>query len=90
MNPETRRQINNLETVSISVSVNDGTDPVQHASVSIGEIQSTTGSAGGCTLQSITIGEQTIIVTAEGFESYSETIEVTLENNEFEIRLNEV
>ena len=60
------------------------------ANVSIDEITSTTGSAGGCTLQNVPIGSQTINVTAERFEDYTETIEVTLEKTEFEITLTEV
>ncbi|MGN0177193.1 MAG: PEGA domain-containing protein [Methanobrevibacter sp.] len=58
------------------------------ASVSINEISSTTGSAGGCTLNNVPIGAQTIIVTASGYENYSETINVSNENITFEIKLN--
>lgn len=76
------------ETVNISVSVNDGVNPVNGASVSINEISSTTGSAGGCTLNNVPIGAQTIIVTAAGYENYSETINVSNENITFEIKLN--
>ena len=76
------------ETVNISVSVNDGENPVNGASVSINEISSTTGSQGGCTLNNVPIGAQTIIVTASGYENYSETINVSNENITFEIKLN--
>lgn len=84
------RQVN-PETVNIRVCVTDeNDDSVARANVSIDEITSTTGSAGGCTLQNVPIGSQTITVTAEGFEDYTETIEVTLEKTEFEITLTEV
>lgn len=76
------------ETVNISVSVKYGENPVNGASVSINEISSTTGSAGGCTLNNVPIGAQTIIVTASGYENYSETINVSNENITFEIKLN--
>lgn len=72
---------------NVSITVNDGTDAVNGATVSIGETSATTGSAGGCTLQNITDGEHTISVTAEGFEEYSNTITVSEENNSFTISL---
>lgn len=78
------------ETVSISVSVNDGENPVSGATVSIDEITSTTGSAGGCTLNNVPTGSQTITVTADGFEEYSQNIEVSNETTELIITLTEV
>ena len=74
-------------TRNISITVNDGTDAVEGASVAIGQITGTTGSAGGCTLQNVADGEQTITVTAEGFENYSGTITVSSENTSFTISL---
>lgn len=87
--PEVEEIPETVETVDISISVNDGTDPVEHASVSIGQISSTTGSAGGCTLQDVPEGSQTIVVTATGYEEYTDTIEVSSQNNEFTITLTE-
>lgn len=55
--------------------------------MSIGEISSITGSAGGCTLNNISVGEQTITVTADGYEDYSENITISNENNSFNITL---
>lgn len=74
-------------TRNISITVNDGTDAVEGAAVAIGQITGTTGSAGGCTLQAVADGEQTITVTAEGFEEYSDTITVSSEDTSFTISL---
>jgi len=62
---------------------------VTGASVSIDEITATTGSAGGCTLQNVPVGEQIITVTASGYEEYNDTITVSDENNSFNITLTE-
>lgn len=72
---------------NISFSVSDGTNPVQNATVSIGSTTGTTGSAGGCTLQNITDGEQTVTVTATGFNNYTGTITVSENNTSFPITL---
>ena len=78
------------ETVNISIIVKDeNEEPVNGANVSIDEITATTGSAGGCTLQNVPIGEQTITVTATGYDEYSDTITVSYENNSFNITLTE-
>lgn len=79
----------NPETVNLSVTVTDGTNPVEGATVSIDEISSTTGSAGGCTLQNIPVGNQTINVTATGYENYTDTIIVSSQDNEITIILEE-
>lgn len=77
------------ETVNIHVTVNDGTDPVEGATVTIDEISSITGSAGGCNLQNVPTGIQTIEVTKEGYVEYSDSITVSDGNNEFTITLTE-
>ncbi len=76
-----------VTTRDISITVNDGTDPVKSASVAIGQITGTTGNAGGCTLQGVADGEQTITVTADGFEEYSNTITVGADSTSFTISL---
>lgn len=80
----------NPETVNVSVSVTDGENPISGATVSIGDITSTTGSQGGCNLNNVPAGSHTITVTADGFEEYSETINVSSENDEINITLTEV
>ena len=76
------------ETTNISISVIDENEtPINGANVSIDEISSTTGSLGGCTLQDVPFGIQTITVTKEGYEEYSDSITVSEENTEFTITL---
>jgi len=78
----------NPETVDLSISVKDDQDsPVSGATVSIDEISSTTGSAGGCTLSNVPTGIQTITVTKEGYDEYSDSITVSTENISFDIIL---
>lgn len=77
----------NPETRNITFIINDGTDGIQGATVSIGDITGTTGSAGGCTLQGITDGENSVIVTAEGYTSKTETITVSADDTSFTISL---
>ena len=73
-----------------NISVNDGTNAVEGASVSIGTITRTTGRAGGCTLKDVPDGEQTIEVIAEGFGDYEGTITVSESNTSFTISLTAV
>lgn len=80
-------EVEEPSTRDISITVNDGTDPVKSASVAIGQITGTTGNAGGCTLQGVADGEQTITVTADGFEEYSNTITVGSDSTSFTISL---
>ena len=77
-------------TRDISISVDDGTDAVEGATVHIGTISATTGSAGGCTLKGVADGEQTIEVTADGFGDYEDTITVSESNTSFTISLTAV
>lgn len=79
----------NPETTNLSVTVTDGTNPIEGATVSIDEISSTTGSAGGCTLQDVPEGSQIITVIATGYNDYTDTIEVSSLNNEITIILEE-
>lgn len=80
------------ETVNLAIHVeNSNEESVSGATVAImgTEISSTTGGQGGCTLQNVPEGTQTITVTATGYENYSDTIEVSSSNNEFTIILTE-
>ena len=74
-------------THNLNFIVTDGSNPIQGATVTIGEITGTTGSAGGCTLSGVTGGEQTVTVSADGFEAYSDTITVDSEHLSFTISL---
>lgn len=81
----------NPETSNIHVTVQDNEEnPIEGANVTVNEITSTTGSQGGCNLTNVPVGSQTINVTAEGYDEYSETINVSSTANEFTITLTEV
>ena len=86
MNPETTNN-ETPTTRSVSFLINDGTDPIQGATVSIDEISGTTGSAGGCTLQNVADGENSVTITAEGYTSKTETITVSENDTTFTISL---
>ena len=77
----------NPETRNINFIINDGTSPIQSATVTIGEKTGTTGSQGGCTLQNVTDGENTVIVTADGYKTKTETITVDETHTSFTISL---
>ncbi|WP_295612128.1 carboxypeptidase-like regulatory domain-containing protein [uncultured Methanobrevibacter sp.] len=86
MNPE------NIETVdSIHVSVTDeSNNPVGQVDVAIGDITSTTGNAGGCTLRNVPVGTVTITATKEGYENYTQEVNITSETETLEIILEEI
>lgn len=86
MNPE------NIETVdSIHVSVTDeSNNPVGQVDVAIGDIASTTGNAGGCTLRNVPVGTVTITATKEGYENYTQEVNITSETETLEIILEEI
>lgn len=77
----------NRQTRNISFTINDGVDPVEGATVVIGTKTGTTGSAGGCTLNGIPDGDNTVTVTAEGFVDYTDTITVSADDTSFTISL---
>ena len=77
----------NPETRNISFIINDGTNAVQGASVSIGDITGTTGSQGGCTLHNVSDGEHSVIVAKDGFITKTETITVSESDTSFTISL---
>lgn len=80
----------NPETENISITVQDSEEqPISGATVSIGQISSNTGVAGGCTLQNVPVGTQTIIVTKEEYQEYTDTISISSNDNSFTITLTE-
>lgn len=74
-------------TQSISFTINDGTDPINGASVVIGEVTKTTGSAGGCTFDNIKEGTVSVQVSKEGFTTKTEEITVDSTHTSFTISL---
>lgn len=80
------------ETVDISVTVTDGTDPVQGAIVTIGgkSCANGTGASGGCTVKDVEVGEGVAVsVTCEGYVDYTATADITLETTSMSITLTE-
>ena len=76
-------------THDISITVTDGENPVQGATVVIEGTSKTTGSAGGCTVNGVPIGDHTITDKKTGFEDYSDTITVDADYTSFTIILEE-
>ncbi len=88
VNPETPNEETETPTTrNINFVINDGTDAIQGATVTIGEITSTTGSQGGCTLQGVSDGENSVTVEAEGYTTKTETITVSESDTTFTISL---
>ena len=83
-----------VTSTDISVSVTDGTDPVENVTVTLTDttdntniITGTTGSAGGCTLSDVEYGEYTVEATATGYTTYTDTLTVTSSTSTLEITL---
>lgn len=74
-------------TRTISFTVNDGTDPIEGASVVISDVTKTTGSAGGCTFNDIADGSVSVEVSKTGYVTKTETITVSADNTAFTITL---
>lgn len=73
-------------TRTVSITINDGTDPLQSASVVIGETTKTTGSAGGCSF-TLADGKYEATVTKEGYTTKTEEITVAYDEVSFTISL---
>lgn len=73
-------------TRNIRFTVNDGTDAISGATVTIDETIKNTGSAGGCTFN-LTDGEYTVVVSKDGYETVTDTITVNKDNTSFTITL---
>lgn len=76
-------------TRTVSFTVNDGTDPIQSATVTIDGDEAgakTTGSSGGCTA-TLSDGEHEIVVAKEGYTTKTETITVDSTHSSFTISL---
>ena len=88
-NPQANPEIvdNETETRTINFTITDGTDPVNGATVAIGNKTGTTGSAGGCTLTEIADGEHEVTVTCDGYTTKTETITVSESDTTFTIAL---
>lgn len=87
MNDEPEPEPEPPVTRNISFTINDGTDAIEGASVTIGETTKTTGSAGGCTFNDIEEGNVSVTVSAEGYTTKTESITVDETHTSFTISL---
>ena len=72
----------------MSFTVNDGTDAIEGATVTIGAKTGTTGSAGGCTITGVEEGADiSVTVEATGYTTKTETITVDETHTSFTISL---
>lgn len=74
-------------TRNISFTINDGTNPIEGASVKIGTKTKTTGSAGGCTFNDIKEGTVSVEVSKEGYTTKTESITIDETHTSFTISL---
>lgn len=89
VNGDTEVEIELTPTRSVSFTVNDGTDPIQSATVTIDGDETgakTTGSSGGCTA-TLSDGEHEVVVAKDGYTTKTETIIVDGEHTSFTISL---
>ena len=78
------------EKRDLSITVTDGENAIEGASVAIGTITGTTGAAGGCTLKDVLDGVNTITATKEGYENYSASITSDSTHSSFTITMTAV
>ena len=75
-------------TRDLSFTINDGTNPIEGATVTIGAKTGTTGSAGGCTVTGVEEGTNiSVEVSKEGYTTKTETITVDETHTSFTISL---
>ena len=74
-------------TYDLSFTINDGTDPVSGATVTIGDKTGTTGSSGGCTIKDVEEGTVSVEVSKTGFVTKTESVSVDETHTSFTISL---
>lgn len=74
--------------LSFTVTNLASNDPIEGATVTIGEKSGTTGSAGGCTVSGIEEGTHSVEVSATGYTTKTESITVDETHTSFTISLN--
>lgn len=74
-------------TRDLSFTINDGTAPIEGATVTIGDKTGTTGSAGGCSINGVAEGSVSVEVSKQGFTTKTETITVDETHTSFTISL---
>lgn len=78
---------NTPTTRDISFTINDGTNPIEGASVKIGSETKTTGSVGGCTFTGVEEGTVSVEVSKTGYTTKTESITVDSTHTSFTISL---
>ena len=81
-------------TVTVAVSVTDGTGPIQNVDVVLEDSENhqytgRTGSAGGCNITEVPVGTYSVSATATGYTDYasSEDVEITEESHALTITM---
>ena len=77
-------------TRNISFVINDGTDPINGASVKIGTDTKTTDSSGACSFNDIEEGTVAVEISKEGYTTKNENITVDETHTTFTISLTAV
>lgn len=78
---------NTPTTRDISFTINDGTNPIEGASVKIGSETKTTGSVGGCTFTGVEEGTVSVEVSKTGYTTKTESITIDSTHTSFTISL---
>ena len=92
-NPGVQEPNSGIKVTNISVTVTDGEHPIDKVSVTLEEkdtkekVTATTGSAGGCTLSNVPIGDYNITATHSDYAEYNGTITVTEETKTLNITM---
>ena len=84
---EPQQQEQTPTTRDLSFTINDGTNAIEGATVKIGSKTGTTGSAGGCSINGVEEGSQSVEVSATGYTTKTETITVDETHTSFTISL---
>ncbi len=79
---------------NISVSVTDGTDPLENVNVTLADADNNeytgkTGSAGGCTISNVPEGSYNVTATKTGYVDYTGTLTVDEDNTSLTISMTE-
>lgn len=72
---------------TITIVVDDGTDPIEGASVTIGEVTQTTDASGECTFTDMIYDDYSAEISAEGYTTKTETLQFRSNHKSFTISL---
>lgn len=80
-------QLESFFTRTLTFTINDGTDPIEGATVSIDGKTGTTGSAGGCSINGVLDGTYEVEVSKDGYVTATESITSSSDTSSFTISL---